>query len=267
MSSSTRRALRVLETVGQSERPLGVTEIGRRLEVAAGTAFRGLDALERCGYVGRYQASSRYVSGTAVSRLRQSLFARFRLRDICLPYLHQLAFATGETASLTVPLGWYGVRIAAAPGVNEVTSSPPLGEVRTLAEGGASKAILAFLPDERVARFISWAKQHGDPAATPGALDEELRAIRARGFAIEATPFAAGRAALALPVRGPDGVVASIAIEGPVLDAAAPVHVELSRWLEIVGAVEDIVRARPVLFANPFDHLDPDTIVIPSTAR
>ena len=38
MSSSARRALRILESVGKAEGPLGVTEIGRRLDVTAALA-------------------------------------------------------------------------------------------------------------------------------------------------------------------------------------------------------------------------------------
>ena len=129
MSSSTRRALHILEQVGAAEHPLGATEIGRALGISAGTVFRGLDALERAGYVGRFQSSAKFVLGKTVGALRQNLFARFAIRDICMPYLRQLAFASGETASLTVRLGWYGVRIAAAPGTNDVTSSP-LGRIR-----------------------------------------------------------------------------------------------------------------------------------------
>src|ERR1700686_4111441 len=125
MGSSTRRALRILGTVGAAERPLGATEIGRALGISAGTVFRGLDALERAGYVARFQSSAKFVLGKTVGALRQNLFARFAIRDICMPYLRQLAFASGETASLTVRLGWYGVGIAAAPGTHEVPSSPP----------------------------------------------------------------------------------------------------------------------------------------------
>ncbi len=49
VSSSARRTLHVLETIGHADRPLGVTEIGRQLGISAGTVFRGLDALERGG--------------------------------------------------------------------------------------------------------------------------------------------------------------------------------------------------------------------------
>ena len=157
MSSSARRALRILETVGAAERPLGATEIGRALGISAGTVV----SRPRCARARRlcWRASSRRrnsCSARRVAALRQNLLARFPIRDVCMPYLRQLAFASGETASLTVRLGWYGVRIAAAPGTNEVTSAPPLGAVRPLGEGCASRAILAVLAPGAAADYAAW---------------------------------------------------------------------------------------------------------------
>jgi DNA-binding IclR family transcriptional regulator len=265
MSGSARRALRILESVGKSERPLGVTEIGRRLDVAAGTAFRSLDALERAGYLARFQSSSRYVVGATIARLRQSVFARFPVREICLPYLRQLAFASGETASLTVPVGWYALRIAAAPGINDVNNSPALGEVRTLATSSAGKAIMAFQPPDSLARYVAWSSRLGAGTTAPDALEAELQVIRRRGFQVEETAFASGRAALALPLRQADRAIAAIAIEGPVLNLdRQDFHDDLGRWIDIVHQVEGLARARPALFDNPFDHVDPDSIVLRS---
>jgi DNA-binding IclR family transcriptional regulator len=262
MSGSARRALRILETVGTSDRPLGVTEIGRRLDIAAGTAFRGLDALERGGYLGRYQASSRYVLGATIARLRQSIFARFPIREICLPYLRQLAFASGETASLSVPVGWYALRIAAAPGINEVNNAPALGEVRALAAGSAGKAILAFQPAGQFTRYVAWARKHAAGTA-PDALDTELNVIRKRGFQVEETAFASGRASLALPLRHGERAIAAIAIEGPVLNLDhKEFHDDLGRWIDIAHMVEALARARPALFENPFDHVDAESILL-----
>jgi DNA-binding IclR family transcriptional regulator len=263
MSSSARRALRILQTLGSGDRPLGVTEIARRLGIPAGTVFRGLDALERAGYVARYQASSRYVLGGAVAQLRQHLLAHFPMRDICMPYLRQLAFASGETTSLSVPVGWYAVRIAAAPGTNEVTSSAPLGQVRTLATDAAGRAILAFLPRAKAMSFATWAARHGHRSPVLSTLAAELRAIRERGFAVEETAFARGHAALAMPICDADRAIAAISVEGPVLDLGDPAyHTDLARWIDIVRPFEHLIRARPMLFANPFDHLDPDGIVL-----
>jgi DNA-binding IclR family transcriptional regulator len=247
LSSSAARALRILETVGAAERPLGPTEIGQRLGIPAGTAFRGLDALERAGYLVRYQASAKFVLGKSVAALRQSLMARFPIRDVTAPYLRQLAFASGETVSLTVRLGRHGLRIAAAPGTNEVTSSAPLGAMRPLGEGCAGRAILAYLAEAPAAKELARA----------------LAEIRKRGLATEETPFARGRAALAFPIRRDGEAIAAIAIEGPVVDAADPAaHDDLPHWREIVGSVERLAQARPTLFAGPFDHLEPDEIML-----
>lgn len=264
MSSSARRALQILRAAGAADHPIGVSELARQLRLSGGTAFRSLDALERSGYVRRHQASSRYVPGGMVHRLRQRLFASYPLRNVAMPYLRQLAFATGETSSLTVMVGWYAVRIAAAPGTNDVTSSPPLGQVGTLADNAAGQAILAFRPD--VERFIAWARHDGHARAALETLDDELSRIRARRFALQPMRFPAGRAAFALPVRGPHGAVAAIAVEGPVLDLQNPCyHDDLERWIEIVAALENLVRAHPDLTQNPFGHLDPDRIVLRPT--
>lgn len=265
MSSSARRALQILRAVGTADHPIGVSELARQLRLSGGTAFRSLDALERSGYVRRHQASSRYVPGGMVHRLRQRLFASYPLRNVAMPYLRQLAFASGETSSLTVMVGWYAVRIAAAPGTNDVTSSPPLGQVNTLADNAAGQAILAFRAD--VDRFAAWAQQPGGARIAPETLDAELAGIRQRRFALQPMTFPAGRASLALPVRGPHGAFAAIAVEGPVLDLESPrYHDDLERWIEIVAALEALVRTHPELTQNPFGHLDPDKIVLRPTA-
>ena len=59
MSSSAKRALRILEFVSDGVHPLGVTEIARSLSLAPATVFRSLDALARADLVSRYQSSSR----------------------------------------------------------------------------------------------------------------------------------------------------------------------------------------------------------------
>lgn len=259
MSSSARRTLRILEAVAAADRPPGATEIGRALGLSPGTAFRGLDALDRAGYVARFQSSAKFVLGPRVAALRQSLFARFAIREVCAPYLRQLAFAGGETVSLTVRLGWYGMRIAAVPGTNEVTSSARLGAVRPLGDGCAGHAILAFLAINAADAYAVWAGRGGH--RVPDA--RSLAAIRQRGFAMEETPFARGRAALAFALRAHQGAFAAIAVEGPVLDLARPAHDDLPRWRGIVESVERLAHTRPALFAGPFDHLAPDDIELP----
>lgn len=234
MSSSAARALRILDEIAASDRPLGVTEIARALSAPAGTVFRGLDALTRAGLVARYRESSRYTPGPAAEHLRRSVIGRFRMREVCLPYLRQLASISGETVSLHVRAGWYVVRICSVPGTGEVMTSRPLGEAHPLHESPAGQAILAGLHTTELEAYRKWCK-----------LDSGVR--RQSGKGRDETVF---------PVRTDQRVIAAISVDGPFVPSAG----QRSSCRDVVANIEALVLAQPDLFAGPFSHLSPDAI-------
>jgi IclR family acetate operon transcriptional repressor len=258
MSSSAARALRILAAVGDSGRSMGVTEIARTIGTAPGTAFRGLDALQRAGLLLRHVSAPRYGLGPAALGLRQALLARFPIRDMCLPYLRQLASASGEATSLQGRIGWYAVRLATAPGTAEVTSAANLGAAQPLSVDAAGRAILAFLEPNHTTRHFAWSSARG--FASQAALERDLAAIRTRGYAQDG----AGQSAMAFPIRLRYQAFASVAIEGSGRAGAAAKTGSVRQWGEIVRAIEAIVRANPALAHSPFEHLDPDEIVLAS---
>ena len=261
MSSSAKRALRILELVSDADHPRGVTEIARVLSLAPATVFRSLDALSRADLVSRYQSSSRYVLGAAADRLCQSLIARFRIRELSLPYLRQLASVSGESASLHVRLGWYSVRIASVPGMAEVTNAPPVGDTRILGDTYAGKAILAFLSKDEVARYRAWVAAQEMSGSEKKIRD--LRSIRKRGVALGTAERAETGMPVAFPIRVRGCAIAALSIDGPVLDEAPDRGSgPLSDWLLIVAHLESLAHAQPALFENPFAHIDPDNIVL-----
>jgi IclR family acetate operon transcriptional repressor len=259
MSSSARRALKVLVEIGAAERPLGVTEIARRLRLAPGTVFRSLDALQKSGYTARYQSSARYVLGPSALGLRQTVFTQFALRDVALPYLRQLASATGESAALIMGLGWYGIRVAIARGSNEITSAAQLGPVGPLARHYGTRPLLSFSSEADLVRYQSWERRERQLPPFPN-LTALLRDIRDQGFARED----GNRAGIAVPVYVGDTVLASLALEGPVAgDDNARTLLQ-----EAAAAIAQVVAARPAAFAHPFAHLDPDSVQLePHTAE
>ena len=226
-----------------------------------GTVFRSLDALESNGYVARFQSSSRYILGPSVSRLRQALLSKFALRGVSLPYMRQLAFATGECVSLTMPVGWYGLRVAAAPGSNAVTSSPPLGDLRALHETLPGRAILSALSPEKIEDYRAWCGTVETVEVPPVTLATDLKEIARRGFALEIAAFAQSRAALSFPIRGSQGPLGALSIEGPVLRLdAQPEDQELGNWQAVVIALQVIVDSRSGTFIHPFGHMSPGDI-------
>lgn len=258
MSSSARRSLHILEAVGRSPRPLGVTEIARAMKLPPGTVFRSLDALIKAGLVARYQASSRYVIGSTVERLQRTLLERFRMREAVLPYLHQLASVSGETASLHVRLGWYGLRVASALGTGEVTNAPALGETYALGDHFAGKAILASLGTKEIARYRHWCALR---ASNDCDSDDAFRQMERQGFVAGETGVAS-QAPIAFPVRWAPGWSAAVAIEGPVFTTYEAKAAALADWRAIAGHVEALARVQGPIFENPFAALDPDKFVL-----
>lgn len=259
MSSSAKRALKILATLGDSGRPMGVTEIARTLGIAPGTAFRGLDALQSAGLIARQPSASRFVLGPGAFGLRQSLLSQFRIRDVCLPYLRQLASATGETSSLHVRIGWYSARIATAPGTAEMTSGALLNGTQPLSAEASGHTILAHLPRNQMVRFLTWATARG--IVIPDRLERELATLRARGFASERPPESG---ALTFPIRKSDQAFASVTIEGSGFPGVSERSHRVAECRAIANSIEALVRANPDVCRQPFEHIAPDDLVLPS---
>jgi DNA-binding IclR family transcriptional regulator len=255
MSSSAKRALKILAAVGESGRPMGVTEIARTLHIAPGTAFRGLDALSRAHLLARDPRAPRYGVGPAALGLRQSLLAQFRLRDVAMPYLRQLASASGETCALYVRIGWYAACVATAPGSAEMTSGATFSGLQPLSTHVAGRAILAHITRNQIAHFRAWATARRIVIAKTG--ERDLAAIRAQGFA-RALPPESG--ALAVPILKSDQAFAAVLSEGEGAGANQPGP----KGQEIAEEIAALVRANPALAHQPFDQFDPDDVVLPS---
>src|SRR5664280_21184 len=120
LNVSSRHIFSILREISFAHEPLSVTDISKRLKVPTTTTYRGIVTLEQTGYIQRFQASAQYVLGEAAKQLPQACFARFKIRDITIPYLRQIAVATGETVSLFATVGWYSVRIATIKGTSEI---------------------------------------------------------------------------------------------------------------------------------------------------
>ncbi len=128
-----------------------------------------------------------------------------------------------------------------------------LGTAQLLSADSGGRAILAFLERNQAVRYLAWASSRG--IAIPVTLERDLAAIRARGYA-----QGSGEGGVAFPILLRDQSFASVAIEGLGPLEAAP----LREWGEIVRAVQAVVSANPALARQPFQHLDPDEVVLPS---
>ena len=198
-SQTLDRGLRVLDVLAASPGGLSVTELATRLEVSRTIAHRLVATLEQHALV-RRDGRGRLHVGLGVLHLASAV--QPVLRDLAVPVLRRLAERVGCTAHLTVADGDEALALAVVePSWTDFHVAYRVGSRHPLSQGAAGKAILLGR----------------DPGAAP--------------FAVTAGELQAGARGVAAPVRGVEGLEASLGIVtlgeldadaiGPLVAAAA----------------------------------------------
>ena len=213
-SQSLERGLAILSSF-HSDRPLiGVSELSRELDLSRSTAHRYVATLAKLGYLQQDPDSKRYRLGPKVLDLGFSAINSMDLREISAPHLRQLSDETGHTVNLAILDGTDVVYIercrTARPGQREIDLNLHVGARLPAYCTAMGKAILAFVPEERLEEIIEridFAPRGPNTLTDPEAFREELRKIRASGIAVNDEELAYGLRSIAAPIHSQSGEV------------------------------------------------------------
>ena len=199
---------------------LGITEISEALGMPKAAVHRVLASLRTRGLIDLNEATRRYSLGIGAMRLGFSYLDKIDVRALTRPVLEELRTKTGETATLSVPLGKSSrIYIDQVTPDREVIMSVTLGEPYPLHAGASSRAMLAFQSRERIDAYLARADFEVMTPSTivdPVALRNDLKEIRERGWAHSIAERKEGAASVAAPVRNREGhAIAVISICGP----------------------------------------------------
>lgn len=218
--ATVERAADLLTYFVETDAPdLGVTEIAEGLGLSKAAVHRVLSSLRSSGLIELNEETHRYALGVGSMRLGLAYLKRIDIRRIAHPELVALSRRTDETATLSIRTGRSRAYVDQVTPSREVIMSVGLGESFPLHAGGSSKAFLAFLPPEEVEDYLTTQPLEALTAGTvtdPGALRDELAAIRAQGWARSSGERKGGAASVAAPVFDHLGSpVAVVSVCGP----------------------------------------------------
>lgn len=178
-SQTLDRGLRVLGVLAECPEGLTVTELSGRLEINRTVVYRLISTLEQHGLL-RRDVRGRLFLGLGVLHLASAV--QPLVRDVAIPILRALAEAIGSTAHLTVADGDEALALAVVePTWTDYHVAYRIGSRHPLGQGAAGKAIALTDP-------------HG-PA-----------------YAVTSGELQTGARGLAAPVRGVEGLRASVGI-------------------------------------------------------
>ncbi|MGI6452944.1 MAG: IclR family transcriptional regulator [Syntrophomonadaceae bacterium] len=181
---SVERALLVLEALRESEQ--GLSELSRNLELPKATLLRLLVTLMKHGYIEKDENNQKYRLGLKVMHLGMSVIEKFDLKRIGAPFLQEIWQVCGETVYLNVMHENEVLCIDCIHGRKDVRVVAYTGRKSPLYVGASGKAILAFLPMDKIEEYVKSVKLEKIAPGTivdPDQLLKNLLEIRERGYA------------------------------------------------------------------------------------
>ncbi|MFC6823697.1 IclR family transcriptional regulator [Halopelagius fulvigenes] len=209
-------SLRILEALKEKGNA-GVTELANELDLPKSTVYSHLRTLREHEYVDWHDET--YCIGLKFLDFGEHTRDRMRIYDVAKPEVEALAEETGELANLLVEEHGEGVYLLRSKGDQAVNLDTHAGMRVGLHCTSLGKAILAHLPEERVDEIVDrWGlpAQTANTVSTREELDEELAAIRERGYATDNGERLSGLRCVAAPVTDPDGrAIGAVSVSGP----------------------------------------------------
>jgi len=143
------RAFAVLDLLGESDTPLGLAQVALSLQLHKSTAHRFLMVLERHRMVER-TINGKFRLGLRLFDLGNRAIEQYDLRDRAQPHLRRLVTETEETAHLCILEGTHVIYIDKIEPARSVRMITRIGASNPVHCTSVGKAILAFLPEDRM---------------------------------------------------------------------------------------------------------------------
>lgn len=214
--TSLRKAFSLLNAVAGAARPLTIAEASAAAKISRPTGYRIVEALMAEGHLSQDSFGRLHV-GFASLPLAAKVLDTNRLRMEALPLLQDLSKSTGRRANLGVLYRGQILHIAGAEKPSLPIRYARFGKIVPLHCSAMGKALMAYLPEDRVKELI---EAQGMKAFTPNTTTslkkflKEMEEIRKNGFAVSNEEHVPGLFAVAAMVRGESGPIASIGLLG-----------------------------------------------------
>lgn len=210
------RTLDIVETLIE-QRALTVSDISRQFAIPKSSVYAILQTLKSRGYVEK-DADDRYSLSFRLFSLGATLVDNLDLRTEVHPLLEELTREAGITGHIAIRDGAFAVYIDKVEVLDAVRLTTWVGKRMHLHSTSIGKALLAFLPEAEIDRFLADYKLVSLTPKTitgPALFKEHLAKIRTQGFASCSEENEIEIRSVAAPIlNGSQRVVAAVNLGG-----------------------------------------------------
>jgi DNA-binding IclR family transcriptional regulator len=208
-----KKGIEILRLITQTEEPLGVSEVARRLSIVKSTALGILKALEEEGLVAQDPVTRKYVPGRALYEFSREALRSMEMPAVAKPFLERLVELVGETVILAVRDDDNTLRVLeVCEPKKELKITVPVGTRFPLSTGALMKVFFSRMKNEEIVRFV---RDHPLPSYTDRSVTriedllEQVERTRELGYATDLEEYRRGvRGIAALVFRGTSALAA-----------------------------------------------------------
>ena len=203
----------------EGENGVGITQLSKQLNLPKSTIHQILSVFKSTRFVEQNPEDRKYRLGLRIFELGNVVQSQLQLRKIAHPYLYELSRKTNETTYLVVLEGGRIVYVDCVESTARLRAHPVFGIKVPLHCTSLGKAIMAFLPEEKIDQVI---QEEGlerfteNTITNPEVLKRELKEVRKRGYAIDNMEHEEGIRCVGAPIRNHRGeAFSAISVSGP----------------------------------------------------
>lgn len=212
--STMERGLKVLATVCE-QGPLTAEQLAVAADVPLSTVYRYVTVLRSLGYLD--QVDGHLDLGVRTLELIRRTDPNQVLARLAFPILTEVASRVGETAILTVPVGWAAICIETVAPRRPQPVSYRRGVALPLHAGASAKPLLAHLPGGALQEYLGNGGLARFATAVPNlpTLYRQLDQIRRTGVCVTVGELDPDSVGVGVPVWWDTQVAACLSIAGP----------------------------------------------------
>jgi DNA-binding IclR family transcriptional regulator len=219
MAKSALRVLQIMEYIAEQRDGCTHTQLAHGLNIPKSSLTALLNDLHSQGYLQRDPASGKFTIGVQVLSLANSYLRNLNLARLGAPVVGELYAAVRQFSVLAIPIGTEYVVICTESVPSLFTHTLQLGYRGPLFCSATGRAILAYLPEDRVNEILLASPLRALTPFTktdPAAIKAEFPKIRRAGIAYGLEENIAGITGIAAPVFDRSGTpIAAVGVAAP----------------------------------------------------
>jgi len=213
------RAFRILELLKTEGREMTLMEIAKATGWHKSSIHKLLITLRYHGVLERDASTKRYYLGISLAEYGRVALDKLDIRVTAKPFLKELVDYSNETAVLAILNGTKMIMIDKQEPFRNIRVSPYIGMRFPATATSNGKALLAWLPEEKVREIMQiegLSKSTKKSIVDVDAYNADLTETCRRGYAVDHEEIFEGVSGVAAPVFTPGGkVIATLSIVGP----------------------------------------------------